>query len=103
MLRVNIAFHSPYTEPIKKDFLELQTEPSVSAPKIPFFSSVTGRAIEGKIYPQYWWNNIRESVLFSDFLFFFWRTSKTFFFVFFVAFLSKASSYYLWRGQVFFV
>jgi acyl transferase domain-containing protein len=25
ILRVNIAFHSPYTEPIKKDFLELQT------------------------------------------------------------------------------
>eukprot|EP00026_Physarum_polycephalum_P000013 Phypoly_transcript_00013.p1 GENE.Phypoly_transcript_00013~~Phypoly_transcript_00013.p1 ORF type:complete len:3714 (+),score=596.07 Phypoly_transcript_00013:46-11187(+) len=66
VLRVNIAFHSPYTEPIKKDFLHLQIQASVDTPQVPFFSSVTGKAIEGKIYPQYWWNNIREAVLFNQ-------------------------------------
>jgi thioester reductase-like protein len=63
---VNYAFHSAHMDPVREELAEslagLQPQPG----KVKIFSTVTGRLAEGTDYnAEYWWNNVRRSVLFA--------------------------------------
>ena len=63
---VNYAFHSAHMDPVRDELAEslagLQPQPG----KIKIYSTVTGRLAEGTDYDaDYWWHNVRQSVLFA--------------------------------------
>ncbi len=67
LLDVEIAFHGPQMDPVRRDLVEalagLQPRPTA----IPLFSTVTGRAGDGRnLDAGYWGRNVRETVLFAD-------------------------------------
>ena len=65
-LRIDYAFHTHQMEPIKDELLETLANIKPRATKIPYISTVTGGVCEGtKLDGEYWWNNVRESVLFA--------------------------------------
>lgn len=65
-LRIDYAFHTHQMEPIKEELLEVLKDIKPQATKIPYISTVTGGVFEGaKIDAEYWWNNVREAVLFA--------------------------------------
>ena len=66
-LNIDYAFHSPVMDEIemsvKKALSTIQPQMSL----VPFYSSVTGKLIEGEnLNAEYWWNNIRKPVLFEQ-------------------------------------
>ncbi|KAH3766105.1 type I polyketide synthase [Pelomyxa schiedti] len=64
-LHVQNAFHSYQTEPIKEQLIqELQTLAPAPHPKIPMYSTVLGKVLHDPPGPDYWWKNVRCSVLF---------------------------------------
>ena len=68
MLQTSHAFHSPMTEPILDDFASIVAKHELREPKLPILSTVTGTWVEsGQMSKsQYWVDNIRQPVLFSD-------------------------------------
>lgn len=63
---VNYAFHSAHMDPVRKELAEslagLQPQPG----SVKIYSTVTGRLAEGTDYDaDYWWHNVRQSVLFA--------------------------------------
>ncbi len=65
-LRIDYAFHTHQMEPIKEELLKELKNIKPRATKIPYISTVTGGVYEGtKIDGEYWWNNVREAVLFA--------------------------------------
>ena len=67
-LRVTCAFHTPEMDPIKKPFtqaMEGVIETEEGKRHIPFYSSVTGHYYQEAFDAEYWWNNIRNPVLFQ--------------------------------------
>ncbi|MAS92169.1 MAG: hypothetical protein CMO55_03140 [Verrucomicrobiales bacterium] len=65
-LRIDYAFHTHQMEPIKEELLETLADIKPRATTIPYISTVTGGMCEGtKLDGEYWWNNVRESVLFA--------------------------------------
>ncbi|NNE90007.1 MAG: amino acid adenylation domain-containing protein [Verrucomicrobiales bacterium] len=65
-LRIDYAFHTHQMEPIKTELLEVLKDIKPMASKIPYISTVTGGICEGtKVDAEYWWQNVREAVLFS--------------------------------------
>ena len=68
LLQTSHAFHSPMTEPILGDFAEIVSKHKLSEPTLPILSTVTGTWVQpGQMStPQYWVDNIRQTVLFSD-------------------------------------
>jgi len=68
LLKTSHAFHSKMMEAAVEPFRKLFSHISVSAPKIPFISNVTGTWIapEQAIDPDYWASHLRETVRFSD-------------------------------------
>ncbi len=63
---VNYAFHSAHMDPVREELAEslagLQPQPG----RVKIFSTVTGRLAEGTDYDaDYWWHNVRQSVLFA--------------------------------------
>lgn len=60
------AFHSPYMDPIKDELLSSLADLKPNHSQIPMYSVVTGQRIDGtKLDAQYWWDNIRQPVLFE--------------------------------------
>ncbi|MDA7920910.1 amino acid adenylation domain-containing protein [Verrucomicrobiales bacterium] len=65
-LRIDYAFHTHQMEPIKDELLETLKGIKPRETTIPYISTVTGGMCEGtKLNGEYWWKNVRESVLFA--------------------------------------
>ena len=66
-LKVNYAFHSRQMDAVQEDLAESLGDVEVSAPRIPLYSTVSGRAYaEGDFNAEYWWRNVRWPVRFSE-------------------------------------
>lgn len=63
-LRVNIAYHSHHMDPLKEKILDKLKLKTLRKTKIPLYSTVTGDKIEA-LTEDYWWKNIRQTVLFD--------------------------------------
>ena len=67
-LRVTCAFHTPEMDPIKDPFHQAMQGVITSQPgkrQVPFYSTVTGHYYQEAFDAEYWWNNIRNAVLFQ--------------------------------------
>ena len=65
-LRIDYAFHTHQMEPIKEELLETLKGIKPQATTIPYISTVTGGVLAGtELDGDYWWKNVRESVLFA--------------------------------------
>ncbi len=65
-LRIDYAFHTHQMEPIKEELLEMLADIKPQATKIPYISTVTGGVYDGaKLDGEYWWQNVRQAVLFA--------------------------------------
>ena len=65
-LRIDYAFHTHQMEPIKDELLETLSGIKPRATTMPYISTVTGGICDGtKLTGEYWWQNVRESVLFA--------------------------------------
>ena len=65
-LRVNYAFHSPQMGSLASDFAAALGRIKPHRAAIPFYSTVTGAAIDGEaLQASYWARNVREPVQFS--------------------------------------
>jgi len=67
-LRTSHAFHSPLMEPIMDEFAAAAGKIQWHPPRIPFISCVTGTWVreEEACSPQYWAQQLRKTVRFSD-------------------------------------
>ncbi len=67
-LHTSHAFHSEMMSPILPSFLEQVQKIALKPPKIPFISNVTGTWISNSeaTKPNYWVNQIRQTVRFAD-------------------------------------
>jgi acyl transferase domain-containing protein/NADPH:quinone reductase-like Zn-dependent oxidoreductase/thioesterase domain-containing protein/NAD(P)-dependent dehydrogenase (short-subunit alcohol dehydrogenase family)/acyl carrier protein len=66
-LNVNYAFHSHQMDSVKVDLLRSLGEINVDVPRIPLFSTVSGKLFsDGDLNAVYWWRNVRYPVHFSD-------------------------------------
>jgi acyl transferase domain-containing protein/surfactin synthase thioesterase subunit len=66
-LKVNVPFHSHHMEPLKEELIQsllhLQPKPA----EYPLYSTVSGHREDGThLVSEYWYQNVRETVLFSD-------------------------------------
>jgi acyl transferase domain-containing protein/aryl carrier-like protein len=67
MLKVQYAFHSDQMDPIRGELLRALDGLQPGRSVLPFFSTVTGRRIDGpELGPEYWWHNVRQTVRFAD-------------------------------------
>jgi acyl transferase domain-containing protein/acyl carrier protein len=65
-LQVEIAYHSPYMDPLRPELLESLSELEPRAPELPLYSTVTGHQVAGVAYDaEYWCRNVREPVYFA--------------------------------------
>jgi amino acid adenylation domain-containing protein/non-ribosomal peptide synthase protein (TIGR01720 family) len=66
-MRISHAFHSPLTEPILADLEAVARTLTLSRPKIPLISNVTGGFVDDEVtHPQYWSRHLRQSVRFCE-------------------------------------
>lgn len=66
-LKVRHAFHSHLVEPARESFLKHIGEIENREPLCDMISTVTGQPVErGELGADYWWQNIRRPVRFSD-------------------------------------
>jgi len=64
---VQYAFHSAQMDPIRDELLQSLADIRPQTTKLPLVSTVTGRHARGpELDAQYWWQNVRQSVLFAD-------------------------------------
>ncbi len=64
-LKVHYAFHSHQMEPARKGLLESIQGIRPQSGSVPFYSTVRGARLEGEaLGPDYWWDNVRQPVLF---------------------------------------
>ncbi len=67
LLDLDYAFHSIHMETVKPHILRSLERLKPRRETVPFISSVTGKRLKGsKLNAEYWWNNIRQPVQFSD-------------------------------------
>ena len=65
-LRIDYAFHTHQMEPIKDELLKVLKDIEPQPTKVPYISTVTGGVLDGtKLDGDYWWQNVREAVLFA--------------------------------------
>ncbi|MEM9002217.1 MAG: type I polyketide synthase, partial [Cyanobacteria bacterium P01_F01_bin.86] len=65
-LRVSHAFHSVWMEPMLDEFQQLAEDIEYSSPDIDIVSSITGKVANAEMtQPQYWVEQIRQSVQFA--------------------------------------
>ncbi len=66
-LKVDIAYHSSRMDQIKEEVFKSLKDLTPKISDIPLYSTVTGKLITGlESNAEYWWNNIRNPVKFSD-------------------------------------
>jgi hybrid polyketide synthase/nonribosomal peptide synthetase FtdB len=66
ILRVDIAYHSTFMEPIRAEILSSLASLRGRSTAIKLVSTVTGVEIRGEdLTADYWWRNVREPVLFT--------------------------------------
>ena len=66
-LTVEYAFHSPLMEPVRNELLTSLADLRPTVTSVPLFSTVTGGLIDGTaLGADYWWQNVRQPVLFAD-------------------------------------
>ncbi|MGH8479084.1 MAG: SDR family NAD(P)-dependent oxidoreductase [Gammaproteobacteria bacterium] len=66
VLQVEVAYHSPYMDPLRDEIVETFAGLVPKVPSIPLYSTVTGQRVEGVAYDaDYWWHNVRQAVLFA--------------------------------------
>ncbi len=64
---VDIAYHSCQMDPLEQELSDSLRTIRASAPRIPLYSTVTGKRAENAEWgPAYWWKNVRQPVLFYD-------------------------------------
>lgn len=64
-LKVQVPFHSRYTDEIKEELLASLHVPAQTA-SVPLYSTVTASRIDGmSVDARYWWRNVREPVRFA--------------------------------------
>lgn len=67
MVKVNVASHSPQMDELRPDLMEGLYELQSQSPTIPIYSTVTGtRGDNLNFDANYWIDNLRKPVLFSD-------------------------------------
>lgn len=65
-LYVKVPYHSHYMDPLQEELLEVLSDLQLQDTKLPLYSTVTGKRMEGKqADAHYWWLNVRDSVLFA--------------------------------------
>jgi acyl transferase domain-containing protein/acyl carrier protein len=65
-LRVEVAYHSPYMDPLRPELLDSLSALRPRVPEIPLYSTVTGEKVTGIAYDaEYWCRNVREPVYFA--------------------------------------
>jgi acyl transferase domain-containing protein len=65
-LQVEVAYHSPYMDPLRDEVLESLAGLEPKVPAIPLYSTVTSQRVEDGAYDApYWWCNVRQAVLFA--------------------------------------
>ena len=65
-LPLDYAFHSPAMNSIKAGVINALADITPRTTQIPYYSTVTGELSDGlELDATYWWNNIREPVLFD--------------------------------------
>src|SRR5262249_7937177 len=65
-LRIQYAFHTHQMDPIKEELLQVLANIEPRRSQIPFVSTVTGGVLSGDhLNADYWWKNVRQSVLFA--------------------------------------
>ncbi len=63
---VNYAFHSAHMNPVREELAESLAGLQPQTGSVKIFSTVTGKLAEGTDYDaEYWWRNVRQSVLFA--------------------------------------
>ena len=66
-LRVNVAYHSAFMDPIRDALLDELGDVVAQEAHIPLYSTVTGGMITGnELDAGYWWRNVRQPVLFME-------------------------------------
>ncbi len=66
-LKVEYAFHSSQMDPVRDELLRSLQSIRPKTNHTELISTVTGRAIDGReMSGEYWWKNVRCSVLFAD-------------------------------------
>jgi amino acid adenylation domain-containing protein len=66
-LQVNYAFHSAQMDPVREELLRSLKGINPKRAKLPFFSTVSGKRVRGnELKPEYWWQNVRQTVRFAD-------------------------------------
>ena len=67
-LKTSHAFHSAMMEPMLDEFTQVVTQATLSPPKIPYMSNVTGTWITDQeaLNPEYYASQIRSTVRFAD-------------------------------------
>jgi acyl transferase domain-containing protein len=65
-LHVEVPYHSHYMEPLRAELLAALKDLQPRAATIPLYSTVTGAEVDGsELNADYWWQNVRNSVLFA--------------------------------------
>ncbi len=66
-VRVQVAYHSHHMEPIREEMLDALAGESGQVATTPLYSTVTGcREVGTHLTAEYWYQNARQSVLFTD-------------------------------------
>ncbi|HEX7307863.1 SDR family NAD(P)-dependent oxidoreductase, partial [Lentzea sp.] len=66
-LQVEVAYHSPQMDEIREPLLSALAKIRPREAAVALFSSVTGVQVDGsELDTDYWWDNVRQPVLFAD-------------------------------------
>ncbi len=66
-LDVHYAFHSALVEPVREPLLRALERLQPGTGRLPMVSSVSGSLVEtGQLGADYWWRNVRQTVLFAS-------------------------------------